>query len=145
MKPTIGRIVHYALTEQDAASINVRRADFRAFEAGHKHPHEAGQPGASGHIAHVGNHAEAGQVYPAMVVRCFDPSVNLQVMLDGNDTYWATSRTEGDGPGYWAWPQRESDEMTEPESAEVEAAEVEAEDAADETEAEEATEADTAE
>mgnify|MGYP001603935092 FL=1 len=135
MKPTIGRIVHYTLTEQDAASINVRRADFRAFEAGHKHPHEPGQPCATGHVAHVGNHAEVGQVYPATVVRCFDPSVNLQVMLDGNDTFWTTSRTEGDGPGYWAWPSREGDEMTEPESAEVEAEQAEAVEDAPETDA----------
>lgn len=108
-KPTIGRIVHYTLTEQDAASINVRRSDFKAFEAGHKHPHEPGQPAATGHIAHVGNHAEAGQVYPATVVRVFDSSTstaNLQVTLDGNDTYWATSRAEGDEPGHWAWPPR---------------------------------------
>jgi hypothetical protein len=106
-RPSIGRVVHYTLTEQDAASINVRRADFGAFEAGHKHPHEPGQPNATGFIAHIGNHAEGGQMYPATVVRVFDPSssaVNLQVALDGNDTYWATSCPEGDGPGYWAWP-----------------------------------------
>jgi hypothetical protein len=26
--------------------------------------------------------------------------------LDGTDTYWATSRTEGAGDGHWAWPPR---------------------------------------
>ncbi|GAA4560510.1 hypothetical protein [Planotetraspora kaengkrachanensis] len=31
---------------------------------------------------------------------------NLQVLLDGNDAYWATSRTEGDEPGRWSWPPR---------------------------------------
>lgn len=109
MQPTIGRIVHYTLTEPAAASINVRRADFKAFEASHAHPHEPGTPNATGHIAHVGNHAEAGQVYPAIVVRVFDSTVgtaNLQVALDGNDTYWATSISEGEGPGTWAWPPR---------------------------------------
>lgn len=109
MTITIGRIVHYMLTEQDAKSINVRRADFKAFEASHKHPHEPGTPNATGHIAHVGNHAEAGQVFPATVVRVFDPSTttaNLQVTLDGNDTYWATSVAEGEGQGRWSWPPR---------------------------------------
>lgn len=109
MTPTVGRIVHYTLGEADAAAINVRRRDFRAFEAGHKHPHEPGQPGATGHIAHVGNEAREGDVCAAVVVRVSDPSVttaNLQVLLDGNDHYWATSRMEGEGPGCWQWPPR---------------------------------------
>jgi hypothetical protein len=109
MRPTVGRIVHYTLTRQDADAINVRRADYRAFEASHKHPHEPGTPAATGHIAHVGNTAREGDVCAATVVRIFDPSVttaNLQVDLDGNDTYWATSRQEGAAglPGSWAWP-----------------------------------------
>jgi hypothetical protein len=42
-----------------------------------------------------------------MVVRTFGgPAANLQVHLDGTDTYWATSRCEGEGPGFWAWPPR---------------------------------------
>ena len=107
--PSVGRIVQYVLGAQDAAAINVRRADFRAFCGSHAHPHEPGQPGATGHIGHVGNTAREGDVCAAIVVRVFDPSTstaNLQVHLDGNDTYWATSRTEGDGPGHWRWPPR---------------------------------------
>lgn len=94
-KPTIGRIVHYTLTEADAEAINRRRPD--------------GSRGTDGQgaVVHVGNHASAGQVYPAMVVRVFDaPYANLQVHLDGNDTYWACSRSEGEGPGFWCWPPR---------------------------------------
>jgi len=109
MRPTVGRTVHYVLSEGDADAINVRRRDFRAFEAGHKHPHEPGQPAATGHIAHVGNEAREGDACAAVVVRVFHPSVstaNLQVLLDGNDHYWATSRMEGDGPGHWQWPPR---------------------------------------
>jgi hypothetical protein len=106
MKPTLGRIVLYKLGDADAQAINVRRADFEAFQRSHAQPHEPGQPGATGHVAHVGNHAEAGQVFPATVVRIFNPSVNLQVHLDGNDIYWATSRVEGDGDGRWYWPER---------------------------------------
>lgn len=89
MKPSIGRIVHYTLTQPDADQINRQRAD--------------GTP-------HTGNHAQEGDVYPAMIVRIFgetpESAVNLQVFLDGNDTFWATSRTLGDGPFHWAWPER---------------------------------------
>ncbi|MGW1059367.1 hypothetical protein [Micromonospora rubida] len=98
MQPTIGRIVHYTLTEQDAEAINRRRADFADS-----------LPANTGFQAHVGNHAEAGQTFPAEVVRTFGGSaVNLQVRLDGSDTYWATSRTEGepDKQGCWIWPPR---------------------------------------
>ncbi len=67
MKPTVGRIVHYTFTEQDADAINVRRADYRAFEAPHRHPHEPGTPGATGHIVHVGNTAREGDVCAAVL------------------------------------------------------------------------------
>jgi hypothetical protein len=105
-QPTIGRLVHYRLSSADADSINVRRSDYRAFAASHAHPHEPGQPGATGHVAHIGNSVAEGEVYPAMVVRTFDgyDGVNLQVHLDGNDLFWATSRKEGDEPGQWRWP-----------------------------------------
>jgi hypothetical protein len=88
MQASIGRIVHYTLTDQDAAAIHSARSDFRD-----------------------GNSVEAAQVYPAMVTRVWndgDPemTVNLQVFLDGNDAYWATSRAEGEGPGCWTWPAR---------------------------------------
>jgi hypothetical protein len=109
VKPTIGRIVWYTLTSQDAEEINRRRRDAEGFRrsAMNGPPSEAGGPGRSGHVEHHGNDAGAGDEYPAMVVRVFDPAataVNLQVHLDGNDTFWATSRMEGDGPGTWAWP-----------------------------------------
>lgn len=95
-KPTIGRIVHYTLSEHDAEQINRRRADFAAAS-----------PANTSFVGHVGNHASAGDAYPAMVVRTFGGSAaNLQVFLDGNDAYWATSRTEGTEPGTWAWPPR---------------------------------------
>lgn len=109
MKPTIGRIVHYTLTAADADAINKRRADFAAFQRTLAGPIDPGHRGATGHVAHVGNHAQAGAVYPAMVVQVWDSntaSANLQVVLDGTDTYWATSRSEGEGEGFWAWPPR---------------------------------------
>ncbi|MEU8279799.1 hypothetical protein ACFYOK_04625 [Microbispora bryophytorum] len=106
-KPSIGALVNYTLNEGDAKTINKRREDFHAYQHAHTPSAEPGQPGATGHQAHVGNFAEAGQVYPAIVVRVWESSfnsANLQVLLDGNDTYWATSRSEGDQPGRWAWP-----------------------------------------
>ena len=89
MKPSIGLIVHYTLNQQDADEINRRRTDSFVL---------------------AGNQAREGDVYPAMIVRVFgetpESAVNLQVFLDGTDTFWATSRTVGEGPFYWAWPER---------------------------------------
>ena len=93
MQLTIGRIVHYTLTEQDASLISSRRAA-QAFPAGIVGRHNAVSP---------------GDTYPAMVVRTFGGSgANLRVLLDGDDTYWATSRTEGEPgeQGRWVWPPR---------------------------------------
>ncbi|MGI5290898.1 hypothetical protein ACQEVF_47350 [Nonomuraea polychroma] len=104
--PTIGRIVHYQLSDADADAINRRRDDYEAFQRG-RNPALPGQLGASGHIAHIGNRVMTGDTFPAMIVRTFGSSyANLQVQLDGNDTYWATSRAEGDQPGTWTWPPR---------------------------------------
>lgn len=110
MQPTVGRIVHYKLSEGDAEQINRRRLDAGAFRrslAGHAI--EAGEHGRTGHVEHVGNSASEGDVYPAVIVRTWaetGTTVNLQVLLDGNDHYWATSRQEGEQPGYWSWPPR---------------------------------------
>lgn len=92
MKPTIGRTVHYKLNDGDVAYID----DRTPIHAGDKGVHR--------------NSVKAGDVYPAVVVRVFDPSTttaNLQVFLDGDVAYWATSRVEGDEPGTWSWPKRE--------------------------------------
>jgi hypothetical protein len=99
---TIGRMVHYTLSETDAEQINRRRKDFQAAQSA-----SAGL----GYVGHVGNQVQAGEAYPATVVRVFDPSsgtANLQVHLDGNDIYWATSRREGSPgeTGCWIWPPR---------------------------------------
>lgn len=100
--PTIGRIVHYRLSEQDADEINRRRS----HAALHMDEHRTAATGAQ---VHVGNTLQAGEVLPAMVVRVFDGTIgaNLQVFLDGNDAYWATSRGYSvQTEGCWFWPPR---------------------------------------
>lgn len=97
--PSIGRVVHYRLSKSDAQEINKRRKRFQGAPAQ-----------VWGFQAHVGNRASAGDVFPAVIVRVFgdnpgaNTTVNLQVQLDGNDTYWATSRARGEEDGQWSWP-----------------------------------------
>lgn len=93
MKPSVGRIVHYVLSEQDAAEINRRRTTSRAIveriEAD-KWP--------LGAQAHIGNEERAGNVRPMLICQVWGDSVgacvNGQVFLDGCDSYWATSRNQ---------------------------------------------------
>jgi hypothetical protein len=100
MTPSIGRIVHYTLTQHDADAINKRRADF----ATHVRLEEYAD---TGYVAHFGNTVRAGDVYPAFVIRVWpDDLINAQVLLDGTDALWITSRREGDTQGTWSWPPR---------------------------------------
>lgn len=96
MVPEMGAVVLYTLTDTDAEAINHRRKDARSRTS-------ALVVAQTGSQTHVGNPAVAGDQCPAMVVRRFGDlvhsPVNLQVFLDGNDTYWATSVSEGAGPG----------------------------------------------
>jgi hypothetical protein len=103
MIPTIGRIVHYRLSHQDATAINARRKDARE-----KMPwHHALRTGAQ---VHVGNDVSEGEVYPLIITRmwggdeaaCF----NGQLMLDGTDIFWVTSTQLGDGPRKCFWPPK---------------------------------------
>lgn len=102
MYPTVCRIVQYKLTAADASDVNRRRAP----GAGH------GEGWPLGAQAHVGNSVAEGDVFPAVVVRSWpeSPTCNLHVLLDGTDSLWRTSvsegPTEGQPPGTWAWPAR---------------------------------------
>ncbi|MCX4993862.1 hypothetical protein [Streptomyces longwoodensis] len=99
-QPSIGRIVHYKVTAQDAEQINRCRKDFHESRSADQR---------TGFAGHVGNRVEEGDVFPAMIVRVWHEStvtVNAQVFLDGTDVLWATSRAEGTEPGTWAWPER---------------------------------------
>jgi hypothetical protein len=108
MKPTIGSLVLYKLAAYDAEQINARRSDAGAFTRTLAHPIAQGDRGRTGHVLHNGNQASEGQVFPAFIVATFGNGTtsNLHVLLDGSDTYWATSRQQGDDPCQWQWPAR---------------------------------------
>ena len=88
MIPTVGRIVHYRLSEVDATNV----ASSRARSSTH------------------GNTAREGDVFPMVIVRTWGDTegaaVNGRVLLDGPDDLWVTSRNEGTGPGTWSPPPR---------------------------------------
>ncbi|MDT0306878.1 hypothetical protein RM780_07860 [Streptomyces sp. DSM 44917] len=86
-RPTPGLIVLYKLSADDVAQITqrIKDAEPRPFV----------------------NPLEAGAIVPAVVVRVWPVgSANLHVLLDGEITLWATSRSEGTEPGTWARPER---------------------------------------
>jgi hypothetical protein len=99
--PSIGRIVHYTLTDHDAEQVNRRRDDATRSQI-------AGQN--SGAMVHYGNGVRGGEVYPLVITRVWGTgpgaAVNGQVLLDGNDTLWVTSVTEGEGARFFQWPTR---------------------------------------
>lgn len=103
MIPTIGRIVHYRLSDQDVQQINKRRADAGAHMVEHRE-------NSNGVVVHCGNPVTTGDVYPLVITRTWGDtegsSVNGQVLLDGNDTLWVTSVSEGDGERHWFVPPR---------------------------------------
>lgn len=101
--PTIGRIVHYRVNEQDAEAINRRREHAKAHLDDHC-------VNANGVQIHVGNRVSAGDVFPMMITRVWgdtpESAVNGQLFLDGNDIYWVTSTQRGDALRMFSWPQR---------------------------------------
>lgn len=118
-----GERIVYTLTGADALAINRRRTSGASIAARMKMciaaPSSKGAEDLRGEVhgwpegaqAHIGNNVAEGQRFPGIVVRDWqgmkdplapepdNPAVNLQVWLDGNDTFWATSRREGEGPG----------------------------------------------
>lgn len=97
--PTIGRIVLYTLTDDDAARINKRREDFKVHIERESYLD-------TGYVAHWGNMATPGEVFPMLVVRVDGGSavVNGQVFLDGADTLWKVAVPNGPDMGEWEWP-----------------------------------------
>lgn len=98
--PTPGRVVLYSVNGQQALDVNRRRKDAWAKMDWHRAL-------KSGTQVHVGNEVKEGDVFPAIVIRVWgdqpDSCVNLHVLLDGNDTLWATSVKVGEQPGTFHW------------------------------------------
>jgi len=103
--PTIGRIVHYTLSEQDADAINRRRTTGASIAE-----RMAASQWPTGVQAHIGNKVNAGDVFPMLIVRVWgdfpESAVNGQVFLDGSDALWVTSVSVGAGPRKFTWPTR---------------------------------------
>lgn len=119
-QPSIGRIVHYRLSANDAEQISRRRTTGASIAKrmqqavpsadGTAEPIYGWPAGAQ---AHIGNSVSAGDIVPLMVVRVWPdefgpgiPGVNGQASLDGNDVLWITSAREGTEHGQWSWPPR---------------------------------------
>lgn len=83
--PTIGRVVWYVLSDMDAKRINRDRVD---------------DPAPLDDV-------KEGDTFPAIVVKTHgdtpDSYVNLKVLLDGPDMYWAKSVRVGEEPGSYHW------------------------------------------
>lgn len=115
--PSIGRIVHYKLSASDVELIMRRRTTGMSIaerlkvnaspDLGGSIPVVAWPAGAQ---AHIGNNVYEGDVFPMLIVRVWgstpESAVNGQVFLDGNDVFWATSRTVGEQNGQFSWPTR---------------------------------------
>jgi hypothetical protein len=107
MDVTIGRIVLYTLSEQDAVEINRRRTTGASIALRIKKNTADTSAWPIGAQAHIGNGVDEGDVFPMMVTRVWSGScVNGQAFLDGNDCLWVTSATEGTGGHTWSWPPR---------------------------------------
>ena len=97
MKASVGRIVHYALSERDAEAINRRRLPME----------RRGIDWPAGAQAHVGTQVVAGWTMPMIITGLWsEHAVNGQVFLDGNDSLWVTNVSEGSSSGQWSWPPR---------------------------------------
>lgn len=90
MKPMIGMIVLLKLNEDMAYKINWSRVASSPV-------HDC-----------IGTDVSAGMEFPMIVTRIpSEELINGQVILDGNDVFWATFITEGNEIGQWHWPKED--------------------------------------
>lgn len=93
MPPRVGQILIYKLSQKDAEMIAARRTVVN---------------GVGGARIYYGIPVGESYEFPLVVVRAWPneggsgiPSVNGQVLLDGNDTLWVKSVQQGTAPGTW--------------------------------------------
>jgi hypothetical protein len=107
MTATIGRIVHYTLTAEDAEHIGRRRTTIGAIAT--RLEADRWPRGAQ---AHIGTEPQWGAVVPMIVVAVHGvprgARVNGQCFLDGTDVLWVRDVEEGTLAGQWHWPPRVS-------------------------------------
>jgi hypothetical protein len=119
MIPTIGRIVHYRLSAEDASQINRRRTSGVSIATRMKTFAKSAEATADpavvygwpeGAQAHIGNVVAEGDTFPMLITKCWgdheSSAVNGQAYLDGNDVFWVTSACVGEGPRTFSWPTR---------------------------------------
>ena len=121
MKPTVGRIVHYALTAEEAKAMNARRKDTQ-------NNLEKMRKERPGYQAHVGTTLTEGQIVPLTVTSVSDAGredeagvaqfyARGQATLEGSDSlfvngalgpfeYPASEPVAPLPPGQWRWPPR---------------------------------------
>ena len=98
--PSIGRILAYYLTEEDAEAISRRRTTSEEIKQA-----TVRTQWSKGAQAHIGNPVDAGMVFPMIVTAVYQNEVvSGQVFLDGTDVLWVTSINSGFSPGTWHWP-----------------------------------------
>lgn len=100
--PSIGRIVHYRLSEKDTVQITRRRTSTEAIR---ERMHAGTWP--EGVQAHIGNDVQAGEVFPLLIVKVWAgnaDAISGRVFLDGSDELAVAGVSPGDEPGTWFWP-----------------------------------------
>jgi hypothetical protein len=109
MRPTMGRIVFFKVTDDHAKKINRRRTSGRSIadRIAKNDPEEMSSSWPIGAQAHIGTEVSGGCEYPMMITRVWqDETVSGQVFLDGNDVLWVQQAAEGIENGRWHWPER---------------------------------------
>ncbi len=106
-KPSIGRIVIYKVTAEQADQINRRRTSSQSIAERIKTSNPDNTKWPLGAQAHIGNSVSDGDSFPMIIVRVWSGDlVNGQAFLDGNDTLWTLSVKCGDEDGQWNWPPK---------------------------------------
>ena len=100
LQTCIGQIVQFVLTEDMCKAIYRRRDD------AYNNLPIIRKEAKAGYIAYVGYPPQSGEIVPMIITRVWDENlVNGQIILDGNDHYWATSVARGPSYGEWEFPE----------------------------------------